>query len=310
MPPILIDSSSDLRLVPLFIEILVHRRHIYSTHIEVESQPSIYAEVVPMLLPIFASLFKWAGEESNQTITFYYRAGGQLAPVNHTLSGLENRQIEFNQIHEMPPLERMNIVCDLLSVTNDRIEIHSDYHLWLLIIRRWHRKRELPSVYLYAIILSFIRSVFVTDYNSSDNDDNLPQTDEPKLSISLNINQFQRSLEDKTRESIGDKMNRMLQFSRRQKKFHVNVIHEFNCLQTTLMIGWQINQFFEKPFSTRIQPQHFLCGSFFYAFVGRYTKESELNNPMKALLSQDPILIGFFESLLNCLKRLSILFVF
>jgi hypothetical protein len=301
VPSILIDSSSDLRLAASFIEILIHRRHIYSGHVEVESQSSIYTEVIPMILPIVSLLLKWDGEKDNQLVTFYYRIGRQLEARVYPLDDFNDQQIEFNNIRLMSLIERENFVRRLLSMTNDRIEIHSDYHLWLLLIRRWYITRKLSPVYLYAIIISFIRSIFLTNDNNSDNENSLPEV-ESLLSISFDINRFRMLIKNETRRNICDRLNRMIEYSHRQNTFNVNIIHEFNCLQTTLMIGWQINEFFDKPFSTRIQPQHFLCGSLLYAFIDRYENiEPNLTDAIDDLLLKERILLTVLRTLLKCI---------
>jgi hypothetical protein len=301
VPSTLIDSSSDLRLATSFIEFLIHRRLIYSGHVEDESQPSIYTEVIPMILPIFSLLLKWDGKKDNQLVTFYHRIGRQLEARVQPLDAFNDPQIEFNNIRLMSLIERENFVRRLLSVTNDPIEIHSDYYLWLLLIRRWYTTRKLSPVYLYAIIISFIRSIFLTSGSNSHHENSLQQV-ESLLSIPFDINRFQMLIKNEIRRNIFDRLNRMIEYSHRQKTFNVNVIHEFNCLQTTLMIGWQINDFFDRPFSTQIQPQHFLCGSLLYAFIDRYENaELNLTDAIDDLLLKEPILLTVLQTLLKCI---------
>lgn len=206
-----------------------------------------------MLLSILALRIKSDNQNDNQSVTFYYRVGRQLKSHDYPLANFNDLQIELNNIHLIPQIERQKFVCRLLSMSNDRIKIHSDYHLWLMIIRRWYQTRNVSSVYLYAIILSFIRSVFIIKDNKNNENVSIQQIQvDNLLSIPFDINRFRKLIKNKTREKIFANFHQMIEYSHRQKTFNVNIIHEFNCLQTTLMIAWQINEFFDKPFSTSI----------------------------------------------------------
>jgi hypothetical protein len=109
-------------------------------------------------------------------------------------------------------------------------------------------------------------------------------------------------INNEIRQNIFEKLDRMIKYSYRQTTFDVHIIHEFNCLQAIFMIGCQINEFFNKPFSTRIQPQHFLCGSLLYAFIGRYKDQPNLSADMERLLSNETVLLTVLQTLVDCIK--------
>ena len=81
------------------------------------------------------------------------------------------------------------------------------------------------------------------------------------------------------------------------KKFDCSIIHEFNCLQTIYMFSIKMNEFFNRPFNCPINPQKFLCGSFFYAFVEHYETKRNLTGALNDLLQKDTRLLAVMNGL-------------
>ena len=294
IPTFLFDSLTDLRLSQSFIEILIHRRLICSAHVELEQEESIYVHAIPILLPCLAILLKWDNEQDDQSITIYHRVLRQLKPCVYSLADIDDN-FNLNNLTSLSIIERQDFVSKCLQISlSQRQEfdhIHSDYHLWLMSIQYWYSIRDLTPVYLYAIIISLIKSVHLFD------DDVFQLEELEPLSLSINDNRNHTQIDPTVRRTIASKLKTMSKKVYDFKKFDCSIIHEFNCLQTIYMFSIKVNQFVNGPFNERIDPHHFLCGSFFYAFVEHYETKRNLTDALNDLFQKETKLLAIIKNL-------------
>ena len=151
LPLFLVDAISDLRLLSSsFIEILIHRRLICKSHITIESEPSIYHCAIPILVPCLAILLRWDQEENDLSVTIYDRVKNQLEERTVIVNNDNNDIPNLDGIQSMSHGEHRDFVMKSLEMPNELLRewdyIPSSYHLWLMIIRYWYRKRGLERV--------------------------------------------------------------------------------------------------------------------------------------------------------------------
>lgn len=287
----LIDKLTNLQLSESFIELLIHRRLICSAHVEVEEQPSIYVDAIPILLPCLPILFKLNHEENNdRSIVIYHRVLRQLKPCVYSFEDHDN---------EFDPTHREEFVYRCLQISSALREqmktVHSDYHFWLMIIQYWYSIRQLSSVYLYAIIISLIRSIFLTDNNQTEQ-----STDEINpLNLSLTDRHLSTYVDLGIRQTCQSKLKKLTKKVYDMKKFDCSIIHELNCLQTIYMFSLKMNEFIGEPFRCRIKPETFICGSFFYAFVEHYECKRNLSDAIHDLFEKDSKIRKIIEDFLQ-----------
>jgi len=294
IPAFLLDGLTDLRLSESFIEILIHRRLICSAHVELEQESSIYVDAIPIILPCLAILTKWDNEQDEQSVLIYHRVLKQLKPCVYSLTDCENI-IDLNHLNSLSLFERQDFVLKCLktslSPNDDLHHLHSDYHFWLIIIQYWYTIRDLAPVYLYAIIISLIKSVHLFE------DDTFQSEDIDPLSLSINDKRNYTQIDPIIRRTIRLKLKNMTKKVYDMKKFDCSIIHEFNCLQTIYMFSMKVNEFVNRPFNCQINPHKFLCGSFFYAFVDHYETKRNLSDALNDLLQKDPKLLTVMNDL-------------
>jgi hypothetical protein len=285
---------TDLRLSESFIEILIHRRLICSAHVELEKDPSIYVHAIPIVLPCLAILLKWDDEQDDQSVIFYHRVLKQLKPCVYSLADFEET-LTLDHLHTLSLVARQDLVSKCLNISliqrQEYEHIHSDYHLWLMIIQYWYSIRQLTPVYLYAIIISLIRSIYLID------DDTFQVEEIEPLLLSITDNRNYTQIEPKIRRATFSKLKNMSKKVFDLRKFDCSIIHEFNCLQTVYMYTMKVNEFFNQPFDYRIDPHKFLSGSFFYAFVEHYETKRNLTDAMADLLQNDTKLLTVIKTL-------------
>ncbi|CAF0882247.1 unnamed protein product [Rotaria sordida] len=295
IPTFLFDSLTDLHLSVTFIEILIHRSFVCSAHVEIEQEPSIYVDAIPIVLPCLAILLKWDNkEEDDQDIILYHRVHKQLKRCKYDLIDY-NDVIDLNQLNSLSLIERQDFVSKCLKISFTQREqynhIHTDYHFWLMSLQYWYSIRHLTPVYLYAIIISLIKSIHLIDNDTFQLDDIEP------LTLSINDNRNHIQIDPVIRGTIKLKLKDMSKKVYDLKKFDCSIIHEFNCLQTIYMYSIHVNEFLNQPFSYKIFPHHFLCGSFFYAFVEHYETKRNLSDAISALFEKETKLLTIINNL-------------
>lgn len=294
MPKLLLNYLSNTRLSFIFIEVLIHRYFICSAHIEIENEPSIYVDAIPIILPCLASLLRWDSDGFDETVMIYHRLLKKLKPRTYDFSEISDIP-DFNNFNALTLDERQDFVFRCLKFSSSQREefnhIHSDYHFWLICLRYWYTIRDLKPVYLCAIILSLIKSTHLFDSDTFQSDDIEP------LSISINDDRNHTQIEPETRRSISSKLKAMTKKVYDMKRFDCSIIHEFNCLQTIYMFSIYVNEFFNQPLNYKIHPQKFLCGSFFYAFVEHYETKRNLSAAINSLFQNDIKLMNIINTL-------------
>jgi hypothetical protein len=294
IPIFLLDNLTDLRLSESFIEILIHRRLICSAHVELEQEPSIYVDAIPIILPCLAILLKWDDEQDEQSVIIYHRVLKQLKPCVYSLTDFDDI-IDLNHLNSLSLIERQDFVFKSLKISLSQRQqydhIHSDYHFWLITIQYWYTIRHLTPVYLYAIIISLIKSVHLF------NDETFQSEEIPPLSLSINDNRNYTQIDPEIRRIINSKLKNLSKKVYDFKKFDCSIIHEFNCLQTIYMFSMKVNDFFNRPFNYQIDPHYFLCGSFFYAFVEHYETKRNLTDALNDLFQKDTKLLTIINDL-------------
>ncbi|CAF2386762.1 unnamed protein product [Rotaria sp. Silwood2] len=294
IPAFLLDSLTDLHLSITFIEILIHRSFICAAHVELEREPSIFVDAIPIVLPCLAILLKWDNEEDDKNIILYHRVLKQLKRCKYDLTDYDE-VIDLNYLNSLSTMERQDFVSKCLKMSSTQREqynhIHTDYHFWLMSIRYWYSIRHLTPVYLYAIIISLIKSIHLINTDTFQSEDIEP------LTISINDNRNHTQIDPIIRRTIALKLNEMSKKVYDFKKFDCSIIHEFNCLQTIFMYSTHVNEFLNRPFSYEIFPHHFLCGSFFYAFVEHYETKKNLSDALSNLFQKETKLLKIIDNL-------------
>jgi hypothetical protein len=290
----LLDGLTDHRLSESFVEVLIHRHLICSAHVELEQEPTIYADAIPIILPCFAILLKWDNEQDEQSVVIYHRVLKQLKPCIYSLTDFDDI-IDLNKLNSLSLMERQDLFLKCLRTPFSRREeiahIHSDYHFWLITISYWYTIRHLTPVYLYAIIISLIKSVYFID------NDTFHSEDIDLLSLSINDHRNSTQIDPVTRRTINSKFQTISRKVYNWKKFDCSIIHEFNCLQTIYMFSMKVNEFFNRPFHYQIHPHQFLCGSFFYAFVEHYETKRNLTDALNDLCQKDTTIFKIINDL-------------
>ena len=291
----LLDALTDLRLSESFIEILVHRRLICSAHVELERQPSIYVDAIKIILPCLAILLQWDDEQDDRSVIIYHRVLKQLKPCVYSLSETDDL-IDLTQLNSLPCVERQRWILKCLKIPLELQEgyekIHSDYHLWLMILQYWYSSRCLRPVYLYGILISFVRSLYLVDIT-----DRIYSEEIEPLSIPIDDQRNSLGIDSPVRRLITSKFKNMSKKLFDLKRFDCRIIHEFNCLQTIYMYSMKLNEFFNRPFDHRVEPDYFLCGSLFYAFVAHYEDKRNLSDAISDLLQKQAKLVATVEKL-------------
>ena len=279
------------------MEFLIHRRLICKTHITIESKPSIYHCAIPILLPCLAILLRWDQEQNDLSVTIYDRVKNQLEERTVILNKYNNDIPDLDGIQSMSPGERRDFVMKYLEMPNELLRewdrIPSDYHLWLMIIRYWYRKRGLEPVYLYAVFICFVEFVFLR----TDREVELIEAQLDSLSSALGNGQNRQSINSTTRRQIFKSLEKMRKEALKENSFDRRITHELNCLQCIYIYSLQANKFFNEPFSSSIHPHFFIAGSLFYAFVKRYKAERNLFDAVRPLVLYNGVLRNFIEEL-------------
>ena len=285
---------TDLQAMESFVETLIHRRLICSAHVELEREPSIHVDGIAIILPCLAILLKWDGEEEEQSVFIYHRVLKQLKQCDYFLNEFDDL-IDLHQIPSLSLIEREQWVFRCLKIPFAQREqydhIHPDYHLWLMILRYWSSTRQLSSVYLYAIIICLIKTVHLVV------DEEFLTEERESLSLPVDDPRNSQHVLPKLRRVMNAKFKAMSKRVYDTKKFDCSIIHEFNCLQTIYMYTMKLNDFFQRPFHHRIEPQYFLCGSFLYAFVDHYETKRNLSEALSDLFQQDATLLAVMNKL-------------
>ncbi|CAF1921309.1 unnamed protein product [Rotaria magnacalcarata] len=294
VPKFLLDNLTNLQLSVTFIEMLIHRHFICSAHIEIEQEPSIYADAIPTILPCLASLIKWDNPECDEYAIIYHRVLKQLKPVTYEITEVDN-VLDLSRLNSLSFIERQDFVLKCLKTSLADLQtynhIHTDYHFWLMCIQYWYSIRNLTPVYLYAIIASLIKSIYFFDTNSFQSEDIKPS------SILVDDNRNHAQIEPEIRRTIGLKLRTMSRKVFSLKKFDCSIIHEFNCLQTIYMFSMYANEFCNRPFTYKIYPHQFLCGSFFYAFVENYETMRNLPAALSSLFENENKILTIINDL-------------
>lgn len=294
IPMDLLHGLTDLYALDSFVEILVHRRLICSAHVELEDEESIHVSAIPILLPCFALLLFWDGEEQSPSITIHHRVLKQLKPSRYSLPELEgqDQRLTLDQFRQLTITEREQWIFRSLDNPFTRKEllqeIHPDYHLWILIVQYWYSIRHLTPVYLHALAITLIKSVYLT----ATDEDQFDREDFHPFTISIRESRNSKQIEPKVRQMVKTKLNKFIQSAHQMKKFDCSIIHEFNCLQTIYMYTMKLNDFFHRPFAHRVESRDFLCGSLFYAFVDHYETKRNLNDALRDLFHHDQRLLA------------------
>jgi hypothetical protein len=288
------DGLTDLRLSESFIEFLIHRCLICSAHIELEQEPSIYIDAIPIVLPCLAILLKWDDEQDDQSVIIYHRVHKQLKRCVYSLDDFDDN-IDLNHLNSLSLTERQDFVSKCLKISHSQRQqyehINSDYHFWLMTIQYWYSIRDLTPVYLYAIIISLVKSIHLFD------DDTFQSEEIPPLSLSINDHRNYTQINPVIRRTITSKLKAMSKKVYDYTKFDCSIIHEFNSLQTIYMYSNKANELFNRPFDYKIQPDKFLCGSFFYAFVENYETKRNLSDALNDLFQKDTKLLMIINDL-------------
>ncbi|CAF1498231.1 unnamed protein product, partial [Adineta steineri] len=228
IPRFLCDALCNLRLSSSFIDILIHRRFICKAHIETENKPSIYECAIPLLLPCFAILLRWDNEYIDPVIYIHHRVRNQLERCHYPLRRYLNNVPGLDEIQSMSRDNRRNFVRTYLESPNKPYgqwnQIDSDYHFWLMIIRYWYIKRGRQPVFLYAVIVCLIKTVFLrTDYESK-------LVEEQIRSISLAFGDNGNRL--RNFPDVLQQLNAMDNEVVNNNVFDNSIVYELNCLQT------------------------------------------------------------------------------
>ena len=279
------------------MEILIHRRLICKSRTTIESEPSIYHHAIPIVLPCFAILLRWDEEQNDLSITIYDREKNQLKERTVLLNNYNNDIPDLDRIQSMSPDEGRYFVMKSLEMSDELLQqwdrIHSDYHLWLMIIRYWYRKRSLQPVYLYAVFICFVEFVFLR----TDIELQLIEAQLDSLSYALGNGQNRHNINSTTRRQIFKSLEKMRKEVLEENSFDRRITHELNCLQCIYSYSLQANKFFNQPFSSSIYPHFFIAGSLFYAFVNRYKAERNLLDAVRSLVFNNRILFNFIDDL-------------
>ncbi len=192
-------------------------------------------------------------------------------------------------------VERQNFVSKCLKISLPQKEqyahIHSDYHFWLMTIQYWYSTCNLKPVYLYGIIISLIKSIYLV------NDETFQSEDIDPLSLSVNDKRNYTQIEPKIRRIIYSKFKKMTKKVYEQRKFDCSIIYEFNCLQTIYVYAMKVNEFFNRPFDYQMHANQFLCGSFFYAFVEHYETKQNLTDAIADLFQKETKFLEIINNL-------------
>ena len=266
------------------MEILIHRRLICKSHITIKDKPSIYNCAIPILLPCLAILLRWDQEKNDLSCTIYDRENDQLEERTQCLNNYSNDIPDLHRIQLMSLGEQQHFVMKYLEMSDELLQqwqsIHSDYHLWLMIIRYWYRQRHLNEVYLYAVIICLVNFVFL---RTSEELHCIEERLHSLSSVFVN-GQNRQSIHQTTRNQIFKSLEQIRNEVRNKTSIDNTITHELNCLQSIYIYGLEMNKFFSKPFPSSIDPHYFITGSLFYAFVNRYKTEQNLLNAIGTLV--------------------------
>jgi hypothetical protein len=295
IPQFLCDAVSNVCLSPSFIEILIHRRLICKAHIEVEREPSIYEHAIPILRPCLAILLKWDKENEAPLIDIYQRVENQLEKFSYSLEYYTNDLPKLMKINSMSIEERQRFVRKYFNLPSSPFQqwdqITTDYHFWLMIIRYWYIQRNRQPIFLYAMIVCLIKTVFLSD-----------EIQPVEEEISLISSAFGNGGEHRRDfPNIRQRLNQMCDRVINNIQFDNSIVYELNCLQTIYMYSSQLNEFFNKPFPSLIHPHYFISGTLFYAFVHDYRHHENLSDALRDLFSEEAVLLDFANNLYRCI---------
>jgi hypothetical protein len=227
IPAYLLDDLTDLYDIETFIEILIHRNFICSALVEVEREPSIHIDGIAIILPCLSMLLKWDGQEIDPSVIIYHRAYKQLKACVYQLDTTDDT-VDLDQLNSLSIVERQQHICRYMNISIVQYEqnknTHDDYHLWLMIVQYWFSVRQLSSVYIYAIIFSFIRMVHLIPSENEQCDDFQP------LTVPIDNERNSIHIESNVRRSLNLKLRAMSKSVHDMKTFDCKIIHEFNCL--------------------------------------------------------------------------------
>lgn len=206
---------------------------------------------------------------------------------------------DLKHLNSLSLNERQDLFCKCLKHRFIQYEnIHSDYYFWLITIQYWYTIRHLTPVYLYAIIISLIKTIYLSHENTSQIDTDIPSF----LLLSINDQRNSTIIDPIIRQTMNTKLKNMSKKVYNFKKFDCSIIHEFNCLQTIYMFSMKVNEFFQRPFNYQIPPYYFLFGSFFYAFVEHYETKRNLTDALNDFFQKDTKLLGIINELFTIIS--------
>lgn len=297
IPEYLCTAVSNLCLSPSFIEILIHRRLICKAHIEVISESSIYEHAIPLIEPCFAILLRWDRVFNNPSVDIYQRNRDQLMATRYLLEHYTNHIPKLEHVRSLPIDQRQRFVRNYFNLLNNPFERWNDidinYHFWLMIIRYWYTRRRPQPVFLYAMIVCLINTIFLkTEYEHPEVRQHITQI----LSAFGCSKNYLRNF-----SNIYQRVNAMCNIDFNTNPFKNSIVYELNCLQTIYLYSLKLNDFFNKPFSSLIHSHYFISGKLFYAFIHRYRDHDNLSNALRDLFSQETVLLNFANKLYRCI---------
>lgn len=272
---------------------------ICKAHIEVEHEPSIYDYAIPLLEPCLAILLRWDRELENPLVYIHQRVNHQLETCSYSLGRYIDNVPELDRIKYLSIEERQRFVREYFNLPKHSHpqqwdHIDTNYHFWLMIIRYWYIKRNRQPVFLYAMIICLIKTVFLrTDYEIRSVEEqisSIPSAFGNGGNYPRNFPQIRQQLEE-----MCDRVINTTQFDN-------SIVYELNCLQTIYMYSSKLNEFFNKPFPSLIHPHYFISGTLFYAFVHHYRDHTNLSDALHDLFSEETVLLNFADNLYRCIN--------
>ena len=301
IPTDLIDGITNLNDLDSFIEVLMHRRLICSCYVEVETQPSVHEDAFPLILPCLTALVRWDHDEQEPTIDIHHRVHKKLNRCIYPL--FDHEFPAYETLDSLSIDEKKQWMSKWMKIPIDQQErfnqIHSDYSLWFRIFAYWYSIRELTPIYLYAIVISFIKTVYLQNSNEQIDID---QTKVEPFSQSIVNERARPRIESSLSRVLHEKFKSMKKNLYQKNRFDCGIIHEFNCLLSIYKNTMKINHFFHCPFEHINNPEYFFSGSLFYGFVENYEKKRNLTEAIRNLLGCNDELIDITEKFVSLIS--------
>lgn len=286
-----------------FLEVLVHRRLICSAYVELERELSVHEHSIPIILPCLSMLIESDGnEDEEQTFYVYHRVVRNLKRCIFPIL-TENRFPTIKQMRKLSVEQLETLISAQLEISDEKLEkidrLHEDFRLWFRIFSHWFKVRQVKPVYLYGIIVSFVRSVYLKSSEQL-SDVNSEYIEPFSQSIDDERNRILLSADDFT--SIKTKIRNMMRDVYLAKQFNCRIIHEFNSLQMIYLYTLKLNDFLGQPFSLSLDVGTFLSGSFFYAFVNNYAKKSNHYDAVFHFLNSNRTIMEIVENFVQLIS--------